>query len=183
MSRCVAAACAIAIALGECGAASAQISDEMKARATNTVGKVFQTARKLRACPTTNMFDSACNFIEGKFKFRGINHAANSANKRGIVYQIDYQGKVLYISEDSGRYAVDVEAAAKQEADQAKRKRIEDCVPLEIGMTEDDVVRNCWGRPERVNTTVTARGRREQWVYGRQRYLYFENGRLTAMQY
>lgn len=37
------------------------------------------------------------------------------------------------------------------------------------------------GSPERINRTVTGYGTKEQWVYG-SRYLYFDNGVLTAYQ-
>lgn len=52
---------------------------------------------------------------------------------------------------------------------------------VSIGMSRQDALDSSWGRPERVNTTTTARGTREQWVYGRS-YLYFENGVLTSIQ-
>ncbi|HME26491.1 MAG TPA: hypothetical protein VKI44_35060 [Acetobacteraceae bacterium] len=52
-----------------------------------------------------------------------------------------------------------------------------------IGMTPEQVINDTsWGRPNRVNRTTTAAGEREQWVYPGQHYLYFENGRLAAVQ-
>lgn len=55
----------------------------------------------------------------------------------------------------------------------------------EIGMTKDEAVK-AWCQPWRVNTDQTAFGVREQWVYGEEGYtrgyLYFENGRLVAIQ-
>jgi hypothetical protein len=53
---------------------------------------------------------------------------------------------------------------------------------VEIGMTRERVLQSQWGRPQKVNTTTTARGTREQWVYGGGNYLYFENGILTTIQ-
>ena len=41
------------------------------------------------------------------------------------------------------------------------------------------------GEPDNINTTVTAFGRREQWVYGsieNRSYFYFENSELTSWQ-
>lgn len=49
-----------------------------------------------------------------------------------------------------------------------------------IGMTRA-MVEASWGRPEGVNTTTTASGTSEQWVYGSS-YLYFSNGVLTTIQ-
>jgi hypothetical protein len=37
------------------------------------------------------------------------------------------------------------------------------------------------GRPERINTTVTAAGTHEQWVYGGD-YVYLRNGIVTSFQ-
>jgi hypothetical protein len=38
-----------------------------------------------------------------------------------------------------------------------------------------------WGEPYEINTTITAYGKHEQRVY-HGGYLYFENGKLTAIQ-
>lgn len=61
---------------------------------------------------------------------------------------------------------------------------------LSIGMSKDDAL--CapgWRFPKSTNTTSTASGVREQVVYGGfgrldspRKYLYFENGKLTAIQ-
>lgn len=53
---------------------------------------------------------------------------------------------------------------------------------VRIGMTAEAVWRSSWGKPQYVNTTTTAYGSREQWVYGGGNYLYFEDGRLVAIQ-
>ncbi len=56
----------------------------------------------------------------------------------------------------------------------------------EIGMTKSEVYSSTWGYPSKVNTTETASGTREQWVYngrnGYEGYLYFENGILVSIQ-
>ena len=58
--------------------------------------------------------------------------------------------------------------------------------PAVIGMTEDQVkTQTNWGNPWAVNRTITARGVHEQWVYRNavgSQYLYFTNGKLTAIQ-
>jgi hypothetical protein len=50
---------------------------------------------------------------------------------------------------------------------------------VRIGMTEEEVVRLC-GKPNRINESVDAGGKREQWIYGSGIYLYFQNGSLTS---
>ena len=52
---------------------------------------------------------------------------------------------------------------------------------LRIGMDEA-MVRAAWGSPRDVNRTITARGTREQWVYGDGRYVYFDDGIVTVIQ-
>jgi len=87
-------------------------------------------------------------------------------------------------SDEFKAFAAKAEAAiVAQEKDaaikEAARKRSEG---VQIGMTQPDVLASSWGSPQKVNTTTTARGTREQWVYGGHNYLYFENGLLTAIQ-
>lgn len=50
---------------------------------------------------------------------------------------------------------------------------------VRIGMEAEQVSRLC-GKPKKINESVSARTKREQWVYGSGIYLYFENGVLTS---
>lgn len=52
----------------------------------------------------------------------------------------------------------------------------------EIGMTEAQVLGTAWGTPKKKNTTTTKNGVSEQWVYGDNRYVYLDNGIVTAIQ-
>lgn len=66
-----------------------------------------------------------------------------------------------------------------------RKKQIEDRTidpqSVSIGMTEDDVLLNGWGRPAKVNTNVTKNRTLKQWVYKGNKYLYFEDGILTSI--
>lgn len=53
---------------------------------------------------------------------------------------------------------------------------------VRIGMTPDQVRASTWGKPLHVNRTTTSSGTQEQWVYAGDNYLYFDNGRLSAIQ-
>lgn len=53
---------------------------------------------------------------------------------------------------------------------------------VRVGMTKAQVTRSNWGEPESINTTIVGRITTEQWVYGLGEYLYFKNGRLSAIQ-
>jgi hypothetical protein len=72
---------------------------------------------------------------------------------------------------------LDDAALAKAKA-QAKKEGVR------IGMTKQEVLDSSWGKPTSVNATTTARGTREQWVYGdyRRGYLYFDGDILTSIQ-
>jgi hypothetical protein len=47
---------------------------------------------------------------------------------------------------------------------------------------EAAVAEVAWGRPTRVNRTLTAAGTREQSIYGDRQYIYVDNGIITAIQ-
>jgi len=49
-----------------------------------------------------------------------------------------------------------------------------------IGMNKDMVLMS-WGKPEKVNSTIIASGKSEQWIYGDQ-YVYFDKGLVSAIQ-
>lgn len=51
---------------------------------------------------------------------------------------------------------------------------------VSIGMTKE-MCELSWGKPQKINETVTAGRTLEQWVY-KSNYLYFDNGILTTMQ-
>ena len=70
---------------------------------------------------------------------------------------------------------VKVTKAAKEEA--ARKRK----AGVSIGMSKEDVLASMWGKPRKINTTTTARGTREQWVYDGG-YLYFDDNTLTAIQ-
>ena len=49
------------------------------------------------------------------------------------------------------------------------------------GMTEEQVAA-AWGRPQHVNTDTTQYHTHDQWVYGENTYVYFDDGKLTSSQ-
>lgn len=52
---------------------------------------------------------------------------------------------------------------------------------IRIGMSKDACTLS-WGEPDDINTSRGSWGVHEQWVYPRNKYVYFENGRLSAIQ-
>lgn len=97
------------------------------------------------------------------------------------------------------------EARQKQEEEQRKKREMEwaeadkkfrqECISefglkygnyiadgkVIIGMTKKMCL-SAWGSPIDINTTTTSYGTKEQWVYSLKYYLYFENGKLIAIQ-
>lgn len=88
------------------------------------------------------------------------------------------------------------EEKAEQDAEAARRASIADyckkktCAKFEtaaldkklaIGMPRELVILS-WGEPKSVNRTVTAKGQREQLVYGVGTYVYIEAGVVRAVQ-
>ena len=50
-------------------------------------------------------------------------------------------------------------------------------------MTKQEVLGSSWGKLEEINNTDTKYGtHHEQWVYSDQRYVYFDDGTVTAIQ-
>ncbi|MCY8934325.1 hypothetical protein MOE21_17200 [Bacillus atrophaeus] len=62
-------------------------------------------------------------------------------------------------------------------------ERTEEPQNITIGMTSEEVLTNGWGRPLKINTTVTQKKTLEQWVYKGNKYLYFEDGVLNSISY
>lgn len=56
-----------------------------------------------------------------------------------------------------------------------------DSLPF-IGMTEEKLLQTLWGKPKEINKTETKDGVSEQWVYESNRYVYLDNGIVTAIQ-
>lgn len=94
-------------------------------------------------------------------------------------------------AERNKKALADIEIMKKQ-SEEIERIRKEKCtgdpdnIGAKIGMTSE-IFRICFGiEPDTINTTITAEGTREQWVYhfseNQYRYFYFTNGILTAIQ-
>lgn len=73
-----------------------------------------------------------------------------------------------------------IEKAKRDKADKAElaqRKR----EGVVLGMTREEVLKSSWGKPRKINSTHSARGTDEQWVYPGG-YLYFTDGVLRTVQ-
>jgi len=101
---------------------------------------------------------------------RELRDAANKAAKAELARS---KAKQQLAADEQRRARAGREARAEQLARPSPR----------LSMTRNQVISQTnWGAPKDINTTTTAAGVREQWVYGLRRYLYFDNGKLTAIQ-
>lgn len=73
---------------------------------------------------------------------------------------------------------------AIQEKEESKKEenRISKLPSPRIGMTKIQAQKTNWGLPSKINYTITNGTKREQWVFSDDYYLYFTNGKLTAIQ-
>lgn len=125
------------------------------------------------------------------------------ASAHAQVNKCTVAGQVVYQAEPcaAGGEKVNVSGAGKADANApganyykkeagrlAHKERVENAIlsrEVFIGMTADEVVQS-WGKPIRVNVSVTAKGRDEQWVYGRvagmDQAVYLTNGEVRNIQ-
>lgn len=72
------------------------------------------------------------------------------------------------------RLAEELEFAEQKEMENMKKEP-------KLGMTEEEVLNSTWGKPKKRNKTTATWGTSEQWVYSNNRYIYFDNGIVTAI--
>jgi len=63
----------------------------------------------------------------------------------------------------------------------SSKEKENDSLPF-IGMTEEKLLQTLWGKPKEINKTETKDGVSEQWVYESNRYVYLDDGIVTAIQ-
>lgn len=102
-----------------------------------------------------------------------------SSNQEFIDYLIEYRDH--YYSPLINEKLAKVE----NEINEEKQKRAEEekwanMIP-QIGMTSDEVKKTSWGEPDKINRDTYEWGIKEQWVYDRKGYVYFEDGIVTSV--
>jgi hypothetical protein len=104
--------------------------------------------------------------------------APNRVGITSLLVRFD-DGRRGYI--DSGAFIV-AETRGERASAAAASKACERRGGVGVGMTRDQLYASCWGRPARINVTITAEGRREQLVYRGRNYVYLTDGVVTAIQ-
>jgi hypothetical protein len=126
----------------------------------------------LELCDSSRPGEPRCTELSG-----GIEVKLTGATRR------DVSGRTLY-------EATTADGATKGWITESERKNLlsdervqMSCTQgLRIGMSEADVLASCWGKPRSRRRTGVEGLMRDQWSYGDGRYLYFDNGRLLAIE-
>lgn len=114
------------------------------------------------------------------------------------AYKCDQGGHVIYSDAPCGNVVGTIRAAPQPGSEDRLRAQA-DLLRMQqrnrhdreikegkvsIGMTAQDVLRS-WGEPSKINTTINASGKSEQWVYRRggfsAQYVYIDNGEVTSV--
>lgn len=124
-------------------------------------------------------------FLEGKYGYLKLNWANVGTEKIDKPIEFLLDDKTI-ISENID-YIFPIPPDDFLKSYLAKRtkenKELKSKPSPRIGMTTAQVLASSWGEPESINTTITANGNSEQWVYGLRMYIYFRNGRVSAIQF
>jgi len=107
--------------------------------------------------------------IEEDFFWKEIVIMQNVKNSAERI-KIEYKNLDTYV-----KVALEIDSKMKD-----YNKAVETYGTLRVGISEEGC-RALLGSPEHINTTRTAYGASEQWVY-KERYIYVENGKVTAIQ-
>jgi hypothetical protein len=153
-------------------------------------GKFWDAAERIRSCTETLKrpeLESLVRAAEIKSHMADINNPKLPPRNKATAMELlirdypevgrKYEGqpaKLIALAERQDAASL----VAAQRAEAAKKRS----QGVRIGMLKVEVLASSWGRPKSINTTTTAFGEREQWVYGGNNYLYFNNGVLESIQ-
>lgn len=174
--------------------------------AESLIGKTgYVTDRQpIHFCPAPQVGFQGCRKLtSGKITITSVQEArlANTGRWRSspaelpylrqVVYGVKlndkedgflWEGSWIYLRSEEAHKAVLAKKAEAHKAALAEKAECDRRGGVRVGMTKAAVVASCWGKPKSINSTTTARGTTQQWVYGSS-YLYFdENGLLTTIQ-
>jgi hypothetical protein len=101
-------------------------------------------------------------------------------NKVPSYYRIEMDGgRAGYVRADDKAHFLDDDPRVLAGVPRANCARLGE---PKLGMTLAEVEKTCWAKPISVNRVNVANHTREQHVYGKGRYLYFENDILVAIE-
>lgn len=140
-------------------------------------------------------FEAALEKINQVTHIKNTSSAKNYIQAR-ILFDTDTNQYLLYLAKIGSNYdgilGNEIQEYIKKETNGWKeiREYAENIKFLEenikerpsLYMTSDEVRNSTWGEPMDINKTTTSGGIHEQWVYYGNRYIYLDNGIVTAIQ-
>ena len=133
----------------------------------------FFTDYGLEFCDSSTPGEPRCTELSG-----GIEVKLTGATRK------DASGRTLYeVTTAIGATKGWITETEKKSLLSADRAQATSCAQSpRIGMSEEEVLASCWGKP-RIRRRIGVEGlMRDQWIYGDGRYLYFEDVRLFAIE-
>lgn len=125
------------------------------------------------------------NQVECRFSIGQYELSETIEKKEGNKFYSYAGGRYFYIKDDRlyfySPYNKKTEIFTKGIATRSEPITSSPTLP-KIGMTAEEVKKTIWGSPNEINKTTTKYGVDEQWVYGLGRYVYLEDGIVTAIQ-
>lgn len=110
-----------------------------------------------------------------KYRIEGKKLIPESYDSGIAHHTIEYvsDGKLVYKTKST---------SGKDMVFEMKRGKFQKRPAPSLGMTTEELRNSSWGDPEDINSTTTIYGVSEQWCYSGYRYVYLENGIVTAIQ-
>lgn len=126
-----------------------------------------------------------------------INDSIEHVKQKTINETIEKTKQKQYVKRQIAQTKHDIETKEKRKKEsEKKKKQRRDAIINQYGLINGEAILNhkvkigwtksmciaSWGKPYDINRTTTTYGSHEQYVYSLKKYLYFENGILTAIQ-
>ena len=150
------------------------------------ITQIFTLGDASQRHDTTYQFDldnnqAKCEYVfSGEYKTKYLGKDIFYINKDSLYWIIESNDPIEY-TKISDSVDIPPQPSTSEIADAKSKDSLRGASPI-IGMTTIEVENSSWGVPERKNTTITKYGTGEQWVYSNNRYIYFDNGLVTAIQ-
>lgn len=125
--------------------------------------------------------ENAPNLYDLRFKFEsGYLEPAEVIYADGIKITFNDDTYGIYYS-DAGLDVLDDEEKRRNELNQIEVQQEQLSNIPKIGMTANEAKETNWGEPNKINKTTYSWGITEQWCYSKNRYIYLEDGIVTAI--
>lgn len=172
----------LALTISGCGLSAArapsQLQQEWAAETAALVGKHMwlDPVIPVEICSAPGSPRGSCPTKKsGGFRIAGTVHAGGNdwfdlRFDDGSAGYVDWPDKAYFVDHDP-------QLRARRAADECQRRG-----QPQIGMTIEQVKASCWGPPLSTNRMRGVGGTHDQLIYPLNRYLYLENGTVSAIQ-